>query len=163
MKKIMLIGILSLLIAGCDYKVSLVDNPNIDIDKSVIGLWQRTKSSGQTEQLLILPLSGQEYMVSFPAGTKNAIFARACLWRGSGMVLVQLDWFGTARGKLTEDTRTFQYAAYAVDKDSITVRLLNPQVIPKDVSSAKALAKAIADNKENPNLFRDAMVFQKVK
>ncbi len=102
-------------------------------------------------------------MVSFPAGTTNAMFARASLWQGSGVVLVQLDWVGTAQGNLAQDNRTFQYAAYAVHEGTLTVRLLNPQVIPKDGMSAKTMATAIAENQDNPNLFRDAMVFQKVK
>ncbi len=71
MKKMMLMGVLSLLVAGCDYSVSLVDTPTIAIDKSVLGLWQRAKSDGQTESLLVLPLTETMYMVSFPAGTTN--------------------------------------------------------------------------------------------
>ncbi len=163
MKRMMLMGMLSLVLVGCDYTVSLVDPPQIDIDESVLGLWQRTKSDDQTEALLILPLGSNEYMVSFPAGTTNALFARASLWQGSGMVLVQLDWFGTAQGQLAQDNRTFQYAAYVVHDDTLTVRLLNPHVIPKDGLSAKTMSKAIADNQDNPNLFRSEMVFQNVK
>lgn len=163
MKRTTLMGIFCLLLVGCDYTVSLVDSPSLDMDKSVVGLWKREKDDGQTEELLVLPLDGCEYMISFPAGTTNAMFARACLWRGSEKVLVQLEWFGTAQGKLPEDNRKFQYASYAVDDDSIAVRLLNPKVAPKNITSAKALAKAIADNKDHPNLFRDEMIFQKRK
>lgn len=77
--------------------------------------------------------------------------------------LVQLDWFGNARARLPDDSRTFPFASYAVEGDAMVVRLLNPDVVTKDVPSSAALAKAIADNKDNPNLFRDKMVFQKVK
>ncbi len=163
MKKILLTGILCALLAGCDYTVPLVTTPTIHIDRSALGLWQRTVGKGKTQDLLILPLSDKEYLISFPAGAKNAMFARACLWRGDGLRLVQVDWFGTARAKLPKDDRTYQYASYAIDGDTLTVRLLNPQVVPKDVNSTKALVKAIEENRHNPNLFRDAMVFRRVK
>jgi hypothetical protein len=43
------------------------------------------------------------------------------------------------------------------------LRLLNPEVVKNSVTSSDALAKAIIDSKDNPKLFRDEMVFQKVK
>ena len=99
---------------GCDYKVPLVKTPTIGIDAAVVGLWERTDEDGKTESLLVLPLSKQEYLVVFPAGAKDAMFARGCLWRNGAVNLVQLDWFGTARGKVAEDNRTFQFVSYAV-------------------------------------------------
>ena len=63
----------------------------------------------------------------------------------------------------SQGTRTFQFVSYAIKGDSIRLRLLNPDVVAKDVASSDALAKAITDNKDNPKLFRDEMVFQKVK
>jgi len=161
-KTTILMGALCLLLVGCDYTTSLVEKPHLDIDVSIVGVWQRTKADGRTEDLLILPLGDQEYMVSFPAGSADAMFARACLWQGSEEVLLQLDWFGTAQATLPEDDRTFQYASYTVKGDTIKVRLLNPEEIPKDTPSAKALAEAIDDNTGNPNLYREEMVFQKV-
>ncbi len=75
--------------------------------------------------------------------------------------LVQLDWFGTAQGKLPDDNRTFQYAAYKMESDVLRLRLLNPDVVAKDIASSEALAKAIADNQGKSDLFREEMVFRK--
>lgn len=75
MKRVILVAV-CVMLAGCDYTVLLVKTPEIDIDKSVVGLWERSKNDGQTESLLILPLNKHEYMVSYPAGSKNAMFAR---------------------------------------------------------------------------------------
>jgi hypothetical protein len=91
------------------------------------------------------------------------MFARACLCRTADKTLVQLEWVGNAHGKLPEDNRVFQFAAYSVVGDAITVRMLNAGVVKKDVKSTDVLAKAIADNKDKPDLLRDKMVFTKVK
>jgi hypothetical protein len=163
MKRMMLWCVACALLAGCDYTVPLVKTPDAEIDTSVVGRWQRTGSDGKVESLLVLPLGKKEYLVAFPAGSEDAMYARGCIWRSGSLQLVQLNWFGTARGNLPDDNRTFQYASYAVAGDSITVRLLNPNVVSKDSSSSDALAKAIADNRDNPGLYRDSMVFQKAK
>ncbi len=162
MKKGMLLAVLCILLVGCDYTVALVGTPMVPIDRSVLGLWQRRSNNGQTERLLVLPLKPQEYLVSFPADSPKAMFARGCLWHGGGMTLVQLDWFGTAEGKLPMDARTFQYASYAVSGNTLRTRLLNPEVVKKTVASPAALARAIEADRADPRLFRNEMVFKKV-
>ncbi len=67
------------LLIGCDYTVPLVTTPETEIDSSVLGLWQSSTENGQTEQLLVLPLDKHEYLVSYPSGAKDAMFARASL------------------------------------------------------------------------------------
>ena len=151
------------LLAGCDYTVPLVTTPKIDIDRSVLGLWQRSTGDGEIEQLLVLPLDKREYLVSYPSGSKDSMFARACLCRAADQTLVQLKWFGTAEGKLPEDNRVYQFMTYSVSGDRMTVRLLNSEVVWKDVPSTRELATAIAANRDNPNLFKEGMVFTKVK
>ena len=163
MKSMMIVSVVCALLMGCDYTVPLVKTANTSIDAAVVGQWQRTGEDNKIESLLVLPLSKQEYLIVFPAGSKDAMFARGCLWRNDGTTLVQLDWFGTAQGKLPEDNRTFQYAAYTVDPGTLTFRLLNPEVVAKDITSSDALVKAIVANKDNPELYRKRMVFQKVK
>lgn len=163
MKRMMLVSAVCALLAGCDYTVPLVKTADVPIDAGVVGLWQRSSEDNKIETLLVLPLSKQEYLVVFPAGSKDAMFARACLWRKEDTTLVQLDWFGTAQGKLPEDSRTFQYMAHTVASDKLMLRLLNSDVVTKDISSSDALVKAIAANKEDPKLFREQMVFQKVE
>jgi hypothetical protein len=159
---IIMMGLCGVLV-GCDYTVPLVNRPEIGIDSGVIGLWQGAQGEGQREGLLVLPLNKQEYMVSFPASSTNAMFARACLCRTARKNLVQLEWFGTAQAKLPEDKRVFQFVTYSVTGDTLTLRLLNADLVKRDVKSSEELAKAIANSEDNPNLFRGEMVFTKVK
>ena len=109
------------------------------IDPGLVGLWQRTKEDGQTESLLVLPFNKQEYLVSFPSGAQDAMFARACLCRSGDQTLAQLEWIETARAKLPADRRVFQFAAWSLDNGTLTVRLLNPEIVKKDVKSSEEL------------------------
>lgn len=161
MKNILTIT-LCILLAGCDYTVPLVSKPAIAIDRSTVGLWQRTAKNGQTEHLLVVPLDEQEYLVSYPSRSEDAMFARACLARVADMTLVQLKWFATGEARLPDDDRVYQFASYSVKGDTLTVRLLNSDIIKKDVTSTAELVKAITANKNATNLFREGMVFTKV-
>ena len=151
------------LLVACDYTVPLVRTPSVGIDGAVLGSWLREGEQGKGERLLVLPLGKQEFLVVYPAGADGAMYARGCLWRNKAMTLVQLDWFGTAKGTVPDDTRTFQYVSYVVERDTLKLSLLNPDVVSKDVKSAKELAKAISDSHANPKLFHNEMVFRKVK
>lgn len=160
MNKFVLLVVCGLL-AGCDYTVPLVTTPTLPMDSRVAGLWQRTDEKKITESLLILPLSREESLVSFPAGAKDAMFGRACLCRVGNKTLVQLQWFGTAEGKGADGDRVFQFADYTVSGDTIKIRLLNSDVVKRDAKSYDELATAIAENTGKTNLFREDMVFKK--
>ena len=151
-----------ILLAGCDYTVPLANLPVADPDPAVIGLWERTPGGSSTERLLVLPLNQKEYLVSFPAGSTNAMFARACIIRLAGKAAVQLTWIGTAQAGLPDDPRVYQFATFTVDGNTLSVRLLNADLVNRDVTSPAELEKAIANAKDHPALFRDAMVFHKV-
>ena len=149
-------------LAGCDYTVPLAEKPELAIDAALVGLWERTPEQGEAERLLVLPLGKTEYLISFPAGSKDALFARACLCKAADLTLVQLTWFGTARGDVAEDGRVYQYASYTVTGETLKGRLLNADTVSRDVTSADALVKAIVANKGSPDLFRDVWDFKKV-
>jgi hypothetical protein len=149
-------------VVGCDFTVPLVTTPGMEIDKSVLGLWQRTTEDGKTEQLLVLRLEQKEYLVSYPLDTKEGMYARACVCRADDKTFVQLKWFGTAAGKTPDDNRVYQFATYSVTGDKLTVRMLNSDVVNKDVSSTKELVKSIAANRDKPDLFKEGMVFTKL-
>jgi hypothetical protein len=104
-------------------------------------------------------------LVSYSSNAKNredGLFARACLCQAGGKTLVQLKWLGNAQGNAPDDNRVYQFASYSVSGDKLTVRLLNTDVVNKDVASTEELAKAIAANKDKTNLFGEVTVFTKV-
>jgi hypothetical protein len=150
------------LLAGCDYTVPLTTAPAMELDKSLLGLWENSTEDNKIDQLLVLPLDAKEYLVSFPSGDKDGMFARACLCRAGDKTLVQLKWFGTADGKLPEDNRVYQYASYAVEGGKLTVRFLNTEVVSKNAASTEELAGFIAANGDKTNLFKAGTIFTKV-
>ena len=160
--KRLLIGLACSLLVGCEYTVPLVTTPAIEIDRSVLGLWERSKDDGQTEQLVVLELDKHEYLVSYPSDSIDAMFARACRCRIGDQILIQLKWLGTAQAKHPEDNRLFQYATYSIAGDKLTVRLLNSELVNKDIAATEELAKAITANHDKSNLFKDGMIFTKV-
>ena len=154
---------LACLAAGCDFTVPLATRPQRPLDKAVVGLWHRSAENGSDETLLVLPLSPEEYLVAYPAGGRDTMYARGCLCRASGLDLVQLEWFGTARGTTPDDKRVYQYVAYRIMGDEIAIRLLNADVVSRKVQSASELKAAIAAASSATNLFRETMTFTRVK
>jgi hypothetical protein len=155
--------ILGLVLAGCEYTVPLAAKPELKLDRALLGVWERQLPDGKKERLLVLPLDENEYLVSFPAGTPDAMFARACLVKVGEETLVQLRWFGNAHGNLITDEPPYQYVAYSATEGTLSVQLLNSDVIPKDIPTTEALAQAIVANIDHPDLFREPMMFQQVK
>jgi len=160
--RILALALVGLLLLGCDYTVPLVTKPETKIDPALIGVWHRT-NDGKEERLLVLPLGETEYLVSFPAGNNESLFARACLTQVSEVPVVQLRWFGTGQGVLPDDDRVYQYATYAVGADTLTVQMLNNEVVAKGTKTSEELLKTIAESMDQPDLFREPMVFQRLK
>ena len=162
MKKLLTALACALLFAGCDLTVPLVESPDTEIDASLVGLWQRWSGDGKVELLLVLPLNEREYLVSYPSGSKDAMFARGCVCRAVDRTLVQLGWLGTDRLQLPENDSLFQFVSRSAAGDTITVRLLNSEAMGRIVASTEELAKALAKNGNPLDLFREAMVFARV-
>ena len=150
------------MLVGCDYSTPLVEVSDSPVDRSVLGLWPRTEEGGGTQSLLVLPLGEKEYLVSFPAGASNSMFARGRACRVGDLALVQVEWVGTAKGTLPDDDRVFQFLRYSLKGNDLTVNLLNSQVVDKTVDSPEALAAAITAKRLRADLFREDMVFHKV-
>ena len=158
----LMVGLL-LLLSGCDYTVPLVQTPDMNMDPALCGLWQSTDEEKDANRLLVLPLDEREYLVSYPAGKTDAMFARAGLCRCGDQTFIQLKWIGTARGALPENNRVYQYVTGSVTDDTLTVRLLNSDTVSKDLATTEALAAAIVEHAGSPELFRKDMRFLKIQ
>lgn len=144
---------------GCDFKVPLTTVPALDIDRQLVGMWERTKEDNKQEQLLVLPLGPREYLISFPAGNPDGAFAKVCLVKCADKLFAQVEWIGSAQGKLPDDGRVYLYATYTLRRDELRVNLLNSSLINRDIKTSAELAKAIEDNRDDAELFREPLVF----
>ena len=153
------------LFAGCDFTVPLVETPKLDIDKAVLGVWERTKADATQppERLLVLPLDKHEYLVTFTGNGTDSIYARGCLCKTADLTLVQLKWLGNSKGEAPGDARVYQFASFSLSGNQLHLRLLNPETVGRDAKSTADLSKAIEANKASPALFREEMLFTKAK
>jgi len=146
-------------LAGCEYAVPVAKEPSGKADRALVGVWNRVQA-GHTERLLVLPMSEKEWLVSLPSNTEDAMFARAWPVRAAGLDLVQLQWIGTARGALPEDDKIYQLAAWTIEGDTLTVRMVNG--IGVGATSAKDLIRELAAQKDRADFFREPMVYERV-
>ena len=158
-----LVLIACLATVGCDFTVPLSTTPGPEIDKSLVGLWVRGQSTNQVERLLILPFDMHSYMIAFPAHKSDGLFAKATPCLCSGKTLVQLQWIGTAGGRLPDDDRIYQIVSYALAGDALSIRLVNTAVIDKGITSSAELARAIAENIGRADLFDEPLVFKRAE
>jgi hypothetical protein len=162
MRNLLILAVCVLLVS-CDYTVPLIETPQLAIDPLMVGLWERTKADNQTERLLVLPLDAQQYMIAYPQGTSDVtMYARAYRVEVEGKRLIQIVWIGNASGNAPDDDRVYQVASYTIDREELTVSMLNTALIDKDVTTSAELISAIEQNIEDPNLFTDLMIFRRI-
>lgn len=149
-----------LLVSGCDYTTPLVETPTLEMDPALAGLWQN-QEKGNHEKLLVLPLNKTEYLVVYPAGTNESLFAKASLWQQDQLSLVQLQWLGTGKGALPENERVFQFLAYNLEQNNLSISLLNPDIVSRDLKTPADLTEAILKHKNSAKFFRKALEFKK--
>jgi len=147
----------ALLVSACDYTIPLSHQRGMAIDDTLTGLWQRTTSQGTREHLLVLPLNRHEYLISFPAKAAKALYARAWSLQFAGHTFVQLRWIGTAAGTTPDNNRVYQLATFRHHGDSLEIRMLNADLISREISSSDALRKAILKHRNDPTLFRKTL------
>lgn len=155
-----MLGVVGILLIGCEYSVPLVEQPGMEIDPALIGVWERTSRSGPDERLLVLPLDETEYLVSLSAG-EHTIYARACLAEVAGTTLVQVRWIGTGKGELPGEHPAYQFAVYSIEGETLTLRRLNTQVVDATLRSSSELAGAVAEQINHPDLFAHEMVLER--
>ncbi len=159
--KTILALLLVLTLSACDYPVCLAPEPKSEVDPAWIGLWEMRAENGEPNRLLLLPLGPREFLLSYPAGKPDAMFARVCRTGADESALMQITWFGTARGDLPDDARVYQYAAAVLEDGLLTVRMINGESVGREAKTAGELSSAIAAAKDKPGLYREAMVFRK--
>lgn len=154
--------VLGLLVAGCVYEAPLSNEPQQAVDKALLGKWQTTDRDGKVQELLVLPLGPKEYLVHYPSNAKDGIFFRAFVAQGGEVPIMQFQALGTAAGDVPDNARVYHFGTFRVDGSQVVLRLLNSELISPELKTTEALAKALADQRQNPALFGEATVFQKL-
>lgn len=166
MKHAVLVAIaITLFIAGCEYLAPLSYEHNIAVDPAVIGLWEEVpegaKPSDPDNRMLILKYSDTEYLVHYPT-KRDGLYYRAYPIKVAGISCVQIQQIGTADGDVKE-ARKYQVAKYSVSNGELEIKLLNTDLIDKDIRDTTSLKHAFLKNKDNKDLFANPGKFRRVK
>jgi hypothetical protein len=151
-----------LLLVGCVYEVPLATDSQQDVNRALLGKWQTVAGDGEVMELLVLPLGANEYLVHYPSKAKDGIFFRAFVAQTGEVPIMQFQALGTSAGDVPDDQRVYHFGTFRLDGQQLVLRLINPEVVNRDVTSTEALAKAIAGQRQNPVLFSEPTVFQKL-
>jgi hypothetical protein len=129
----------------------------------LIGLWKRTDKDGENEKLLVLPLTAEKYLVSYPSNSQNAMFAKASKSKVDNLTLIQLEWIGTAEGIIPDGNLVFQFLRFKLSDKSrnLSLKLLNPKTVGKNFKSSEELKNSIIKHIDNSKLFRKTIHFRK--
>jgi hypothetical protein len=150
-----------LLLVGCVYEVPLATESQQEVNKALLGKWQTVEDGGKTQELLVLPLGAKEVLVNYPSNAKDGMFFRAFVAQTGEKPIMQFQYLGNANGEAPEDRHVYHFGTFRLDGPQLVLRLINPEVVSKDVTSTEALAKAIAAQRDNPALFAEPVTFQR--
>ncbi len=138
----------TLLLVSCEYKFPLAE-PTQKVDNRVLGDF--TASTPEREWLKIRALDENHYVVVYD----GTIF-RAHHSAVAGMPLVSLQNLDDANGQWAYMTWTLSESGKI-----LTLRNVDPKVVPYDTANAEAVQKLLNANRDNPALFGEEMVFRR--
>lgn len=153
--------------AGCIYEAPLTDEHAIQVDSSVLGLWEYVPSEnekpGVPEQMMVLQYSDTEYLIHYPTG-KGGMYFRGYLIRIGEVPCVQLQLVGSGEGPVSEgEKKLFHIASYQLDTGELVVRTLNTELVDADLKEPAALMAAFLQHQGNRELFTDPGRFRKIQ
>jgi hypothetical protein len=90
----------------------------------------------------------------------DAMYFRAYRGAVGSLQLVQLQWLGFRGQTLEANHKPYQVCRYKVEDDTLTVSVLNPEVVPP--GPAAAMLESLTSNLENPELFTEPFSFRRV-
>ena len=146
-----LLGVIGLLVAGCNYEVALTAKPTRKIDERLLGVWLGGEDGKDT--MTVRRLDDSTYVVAMDKDIYRAFHTD---FAGTAFISVQ---------DLNADNRLYLYltAALSADGNQLTLRTVSPKVVPEDTKGRAALQKLIKANLANPRLFGEPLVFQRKK
>jgi hypothetical protein len=144
-----LLGVIGVLLAGCNYEVSLTAKATHKIDERLLGVWLGGEDG--KDPMTVRRLDDSTYVVAMDDDIYRAFHSD---FTGTAFLSVQ---------DLNADNRLYLYltAETSADGQQLTIRTVSTKVIPEDLKGRAALQKLIKANLANPGLFGDPLVFKR--
>lgn len=157
--------VLVLVLTGCEYSVPLAEKKDVPIDETILGLWEqvpdKSESGKPADMMLVLKYTDTDYIVHYPTG-KDGMYFRAYPLKIDGKVHVQTQFIGTKDGPVENKDRKFHVVAYSVAGGIMEMRLLNSDLVDKNLQDSAKLMESFLKNKDDKNLFKDPGRFKKI-
>jgi hypothetical protein len=146
-----LLGLIGLLLAGCNYDVALTAKATRQVDERLLGVW--IGGDDGKDPMTVRRLDDSTYVVAMDGDIYRAFHSD---FAGTGFISVQ---------DLNADNRLYLYltAALSADGNQLTLRTVSTKVVPEETKGRAALQKLIKANLANPKLYGDPLVFQRKK
>jgi len=157
--------VLMIVLSGCEYSVPLVEKKDVPIDESVLGLWEqvpdKSESGKPADMMQVLKYSDTDYIVHYPTG-KDGMYLRAYPVKIDDKVYVQTQLIGTKDGPAENKDRKFHVVAYSVLGGVLEMKLLNSELVDKNLQDSAKLMESFLKSKDDKNLFKDPCRFKKI-
>lgn len=161
---LLLLAILLIFVAACEYQNPLSENQNVPIDPALLGLWVPSPDNNEppppNEWILALKYSDTEYMIQYQTGSDSMYF-RAYPIKIGDISCMQLQLIGYSSGPIKKSDLPYQVALFTLNGDTVTIAMLNTSLVNKDLRGA-ALKDAFLKNSKNANLFREPAKFKRI-
>ena len=144
-----LLAATALLLAGCNYDVSLTAKPTHKVDARLLGVWLGGDEG--KDPMVVRSLDDSTYVVAMDDDLYRAFHS---------------DFAGTAFLSAQElNGRLYLYltATLSTDGRQLTLRTVSTKVVPESTKGRAALQKLISANLANPQLLGDPLVFTRKK
>jgi hypothetical protein len=142
MKKL-LIPVLMMLLAGCDYEVLLSQTPCAPANPDLAGSWLQQKTDDQVATLEI-HVSGENYLVTYEGHCFKGFEIQV-----GGLNLIQLEW----QNKDPDTESVYLFVKYELTPDGLTYSRLNPEVVSAHCQTSAELLADLFVHWNNPSLF----------
>lgn len=146
-----LLGVIGLVLAGCNYEVALTAKPTRKIDERLLGVWLGGDEG--KDPMTVRRLDDSTYVIAMDDDIYRAFHTD---FAGTAFLSVQ---------DLNADNRLYLYltAVLSPDGNQLTLRTVSPKVVPEETRGRAALQKLIKANLANPRLFGEPLVFTRKK
>jgi hypothetical protein len=149
---------------SCVFESPFGSEALIPVEAKLLGRWEEVaaKADAQSERMLVLQHSANEYVVEYPVGAEAMVF-RAYAVELEGTRYIQVQLLGTAEGPAKPEDRKYHLLKVSVDGKALEMRTLEPDVLGKDRRDSARLKAAFAAHKDDPKLFGEPVKFRRIK
>ena len=152
--KTILLPVLLMLLAGCDYEIPLSQTASSPANPKLATTWLGQSTDGQDVSIEI-KISGTDYLVTYTAGSQSIVF-KGFEVNVAGLHLIQLELQDTDPAS---QKNRYLFVKYEEDLSGLSISRLNTEVVSAKCQTSDELLNDITVHWQNPFLFTEPLKF----